>query len=154
MAGSPEYTVHVSGYPELKARLDSLDKDVRDGTRDKLLEAAKVIAEIGYGKGMGAADTHLPRSPQWDKLRVGGLRSRATQYEIYIMPTQRGVSSRQSRAQRRGVYRKLSGAQLADRGRVSFPPVFIAHELDPMAAEGKPIFEGMMREMVDKATHE
>lgn len=81
---SDAVAVIVKGYRELHIALAKADRDTRLGVRRELREVAKPVQQDAQILAL-ARITHIPRSPQWARMRVG-----VTRKVTYVAPRQRG----------------------------------------------------------------
>ena len=88
-------TVIVNGLPQLQRSLAASGPAVSKAMREGLKESAEPVARIAEGLSLRDIP-RMRRSPQWAKTRIGVTRS-----AVYIVPKERGVTSRTDRRRRR-----------------------------------------------------
>jgi len=88
-------TVIVNGLPQLQRSLAASGPAVSKAMRAGLKESAEPVAKIAEGLSLRDIP-RMRRSPQWAKTRIGVTRS-----AVYIVPKERGVTSRTDRRRRR-----------------------------------------------------
>ena len=136
MAGSTE-EIHVRGLDELKAKLRRAGDGIpRDFTKE-LQTALQPAGEAAHGLAVSEI-SHMHDRP-WSKFRVVAKSKGA-----YMAPSQRGTSSKQSRAQRRGRYSKMSGSRLASTGRPNLAPLLLTRAMEPAFEATKPLLIARM----------
>lgn len=119
--------IKVVGMDGLVKSLRHADKDIQKSFRAALKESAKPITTLASALSTSDISHNRPGGP-WSKFRIGML---AGGRVVYMAPKPHGISSRQSRAQRRGRYSRMSGRQLAGAARPRFAPILLERAMEP-----------------------